>query len=129
MQSNRARDTAPELAARRLLHASGLRYRVDVAPVVGVRRRADIVFPRERVAILIDGCFWHGCPEHGPTKFGTNSSYWVGKIADNRERDLDTTRQFEEAGWRVMRFWSHTDAADIAAEVRTAVELARSEHC
>src|SRR5687768_9286147 len=122
MQSNKRRDTKPELAVRRLLHAAGLRYRVDLAPVPGLRRRADIVFPREQVAIFIDGCYWHGCPDHGPTKFGTNADYWVPKIAENRARDLDTTAGFEDAGWQVLRFWSHADPVAVADAVAAEVE-------
>lgn len=121
MQSNRRRDTKPELAVRRLLHANGLRYRVDVALVAGLRRRADVAFPKARIAVLIDGCYWHGCPEHGPKSFGTNVAYWTNKIAENRARDLDTTARFEAAGWRVMRFWTHTPPDEIAKVITTAV--------
>ncbi|UKJ62597.1 very short patch repair endonuclease [Cellulosimicrobium cellulans] len=119
MQANKGRDTKPELAVRRRLHAAGLRYRVDMAPVPGLRRRADIVFSRARLAVFVDGCFWHGCPEHGPRRFGTNADYWNSKIAENRARDLDTTARFEAAGWQVLRIWSHADpvaAADLIVE-------------
>jgi DNA mismatch endonuclease (patch repair protein) len=126
MQSNRRRDTKPELAVRRRLHAAGLRYRVDLAPIPGLRRRADIVFPRERIAIFIDGCFWHGCPEHGPIRFSTNANYWVPKIAENRARDLDTSTRFEAAGWTVLRFWSHADPSAVADEVRVIVDRQRA---
>lgn len=90
MQANRARDTAPELALRRRLHALGVRYRVDLPPLPGLRRRADIVFPKLRVALFVDGCFWHGCPDHGPRRFGANADYWTEKIVANRSRDADT---------------------------------------
>ena len=126
MQANRGRDTKPELAVRRRLHAAGLRYRVDLAPVPGLRRRADIVFTRQRVAVFIDGCYWHGCPEHGSTKFGTNPDYWVPKIAENRARDLDTTARFEADGWLVLRFWSHDDPSTVADAVAAEVERRRS---
>lgn len=122
MQSNRLRNTKPELAVRRLLHAAGLRYRVDVAPVPGLRRRADIVFPRQQVAVFIDGCFWHGCPDHGPTRFGTNPDYWAAKIEENQVRDLDTSARLGAAGWRVLRFWEHRDPAEVASVVETAVK-------
>jgi DNA mismatch endonuclease, patch repair protein len=127
MQSNRRRDTKPELAVRRLLHADGLRYRVDLALVAGLRRRADVAFPKERIAVLIDGCYWHGCPDHGPRSFGTNVAYWTNKIAENRARDVDTTARFEAAGWRVMRFWTHTPPAEIAEAITRAVTVARHD--
>src|SRR4051794_15261829 len=76
MQLQRTRDTAPELAVRRNLHAMGLRYRVDCQPLQTLRRRADIVFGPARVAVFIDGCFWHGCPEHSRPKTKANSVYW-----------------------------------------------------
>ena len=96
MQANRSRDTKPELAVRRLLHARGFRYRVAVAPVAGLRRRADIVFAKQRIAVFIDGCFWHGCTEHGRKSFQHNVDYWPAKIATNMARDLDTTARLSE---------------------------------
>ena len=116
MQSNRGRDTEPELAVRRILHAEGLRYRVNVRPVPGLRRTADIVFTRAKVAVFIDGCFWHGCPDHyqRPT---SNRSYWDPKVARNKERDSDTTLQLEGEGWVVLRFWEHQRPADVAMAV------------
>ena len=86
MRANRRRDTSPELALRRILHARGLRYRVDFAPLPTMRRRrADIVFTRQRLAVFVDGCFWHGCPEHA-TFPQRNADYWLPKLARNRER-------------------------------------------
>lgn len=126
MQSNRGRDTKPELAVRRLLHAKGLRYRVDEQLIPGLRRRTDIAFATERIAVLIDGCYWHGCPEHGPRTFGTNAAYWTKKIAENRVRDLDTTARFEAAGWLVMRFWTHTPPGEIAEAISAAVMQERA---
>ncbi|MFJ4877902.1 very short patch repair endonuclease [Streptomyces sp. NPDC088745] len=121
MQAIRSRDTTPELLVRRLLHAQGLRYRVSAKPLPGLRRTADLVFRPVRVAVFIDGCYWHGCPEHYvPPK--SNSGYWSGKVARNRSRDADTNAQLTEAGWLVLRFWEHEPAdvcaAQIAAEVR-----------
>lgn len=106
MRSNRRRDTAPELAVRRLLHARGLRYRVDYAPWTNKRRRADIVFTRQRLAVFIDGCFWHGCLEHGtvPVK---HSDYWGPKLAKNAERDRETDAMAKAEGWKVLRIWEH----------------------
>lgn len=106
MQATRGRDTAPELAIRRELHRRGLRYRVDAAPLATLRRRADIVFRRKRVAVFVDGCFFHGCPEHG-TRPKANADFWRAKIAANRARDMDTTERLSQAGWIVVRVWEH----------------------
>ena len=120
MRANRRRDTGPELAVRRLLHARGLRYRVDHPLPFDRRRRADVLFPRVRVAVFIDGCFWHGCPKHG-TSPRANAEFWRAKIERNRERDADTDRRLREAGWAVLRFWEHEDPADVADEVERQV--------
>jgi DNA mismatch endonuclease (patch repair protein) len=114
MLSNRRRDTKPELAVRRALHAAGFRYRVDVRPSLELRTRADIVFTRQKIAVFIDGCFWHGCPVHG-TRPKRNSDYWAPKLQRNAERDLETTARLEALGWTVLRFWEHE-------EVGTTVE-------
>lgn len=121
MRGNRRRDTRPELAVRRLLHAAGLRYRVDFAPLPGARRlRADVVFTWARVAVFIDGCYWHGCPEHyRPAR--TNEGFWSAKIEGNRERDRRFDAMLRDAGWTVLRFWEHEDAADVAAAIGETV--------
>lgn len=120
MSTARRKDTAPELALRRELHALGLRYRVTY-PVPGQRRRTiDVAFTKVRLAVFVDGCFWHGCPEHG-TQPRTNSSWWQQKLAANTARDRDTDRLLREAGWTVLRFWEHEPAGDAAALVVTAV--------
>lgn len=116
MKGNRRRDTAPELAVRRLLHAAGLRYLVDAQPLPGLRRKADVVFRRQRIAVFIDGCYWHGCPEHGTTPT-TNREYWTAKVAANRARDLDTDARLTEAGWQPVRFWEHEPPAEVASQV------------
>ena len=121
MQAIRSRDTQPEMAVRRALHRLGLRYRVAIAPVPGLRRRADIVFTKARVAVFIDGCFWHGCPLHGRTTFNHNADYWPSKIATNMARDQDTTEQLRRAGWTVMRFWEHEDHAEVVEAIRHAL--------
>lgn len=108
MRANRGRDTGPEMAVRRALHARGLRYRVDHPLPFDRRRRADIVFTRAKVAVFIDGCFWHGCPEHGTTP-RTNTAFWADKIVTNRVRDADTTARLEGLGWIVLRFWEHEE--------------------
>ncbi|WP_082087573.1 very short patch repair endonuclease [Microbacterium sp. SA39] len=119
MRGNRRRDTKPELAVRRLIHAAGLRYRVDFAPIGG-RSRADIVFTRARVAIYIDGCFWHGCPIHA-TYPKRNSDYWLPKLQRNVERDRETDARLQLAGWKVLRFWEHESPEDVAATIAAEV--------
>jgi DNA mismatch endonuclease, patch repair protein len=121
MQANRSRDTGPELAVRRLLHAHGFRYRVSARPLPALRRQADIVFPKKRIAIFIDGCFWHGCPEHGRAEFRHNTQYWPAKIETNRVRDEETNRLLEDAGWTVLRYWEHEDPVDVVTRIETAL--------
>lgn len=124
MKSNRGRDTSPELIIRRRLHALGLRYRVSARPLRNVRRTADIVFTRAKVAVFVDGCFWHGCPEHYQSP-ARNGEFWLAKRVRNQERDVDTNEVLRAHGWRVLRFWEHeirsdpaTVAGGIAGEVR-----------
>ncbi|GAB4005234.1 very short patch repair endonuclease [Nocardioides ultimimeridianus] len=125
MQANRSRDTQPELAVRRLLHA-GLRYRVAAAPLPGLRRRADIIFSKQRIAVFIDGCFWHGCELHGRRDFQHNVDYWPAKIATNMARDLDTTARLRNAGWLVLRFWEHESPLSVARAIEHAVKNGRN---
>ncbi|MFF2634392.1 very short patch repair endonuclease [Microbacterium sp. NPDC058021] len=120
MLANKRRDTSTEIAVRRELHARGLRYRVDFAPLPGLRRRADVVFTRARVAVFIDGCFWHGCPIHG-TAPKRNADYWGPKLAANVARDQDTDRRLADAGWRVLRFWEHEAPSAVADRAEHAV--------
>lgn len=120
MLANRHRDTSPELALRRALHARGLRFFVDRAPLPGIRRRADILFPRRRVAIYVDGCFWHGCPLHG-SQPKANADYWGPKLARNRVRDRETDASLREAGWLVIRVWEHEPADEAADRIATAI--------
>lgn len=108
MQANRGRDTGPELALRRLLHAQGFRYRVSARPLRSVRRTADLVFRSARVAVFVDGCFWHRCPAHA-TDPKTNSDYWKPKLERNVERDRETDLLLKEAGWLSVRVWEHED--------------------
>lgn len=106
MQGNRRRDTKPEIALRSALHARGWRFRVQY-PVPGRPRRSiDIAFTRRKVAVLVDGCFWHGCADHG-SRPATNSLYWSEKVRRNRVRDADTDIALREAGWSVIRIWEH----------------------
>lgn len=125
MQLQRTRDTAPELAIRRRLHARGLRYRVDATPIRGFRRRADIVFGPSRVAVFVDGCFWHGCPRHGSRATRANPDYWSAKVARNRQRDEDTDAQLASAGWLSIRIWEHDDPDATAERIAAAVASRR----
>lgn len=120
MQSNKGRDTKPEVALRSAVHALGLRYRVSVRPINELRRTADLVFPRVRVAVFLDGCFWHGCPDHH-TAAVINAEFWAGKVARTRERDRDTDARLQEAGWATVRVWEHEDPAEAALRVRDVV--------
>lgn len=124
MQANRGRDTKPELALRSAVHALGLRYRVSTRPLRDLRRTADMVFTTARVAVFLDGCFWHGCPEHHTTA-ETNTTFWANKVAVNWERDRDTDRRLAEAGWVAIRVWEHEDPRQAAVRVRSAVEARR----
>lgn len=125
MQGNRGRDTKPELALRSRLHALGLRYRVSARPVPDLRRTADIVFTRARVAVFVDGCYWHGCPvHHRPAR--RNSEFWTEKIRANRQRDADVDQLLSSAGWQVIRVWEHEDPGEAAQLIEVAV---RSHGC
>jgi DNA mismatch endonuclease (patch repair protein) len=125
MQGQRSQDTDPELNVRRALHGMGLRYRVHQQPLADLRRKADVVFRRDRVAVFVDGCFWHGCPEHGRREHRVNDWYWPEKIQRNRRRDADTDAKLEAAGWKVVRVWEH-EAPDVAAcRVAQAIADAR----
>ncbi len=117
------RDTGPERQVRSLLHAAGLRFRVDFPITVNGARpiRPDIVFTRRRVAVFIDGCFWHGCPEHGKRPTIRNDHYWAPKIAGNTARDRRHTAALEAVGWTVLRFWEHTSADAVSERIRVAV--------
>jgi DNA mismatch endonuclease (patch repair protein) len=127
MLGNRGRNTKPELLVRRLLHGAGLRYRVDISPVPNLKRKADIVFSRLKIAVFIDGCFWHGCPDHYALP-KTNTVYWTRKIGGNSRRDAETTTQLRSAGWTVLRFWSHQPAGSVAQEILTAVRFSYPQH-
>lgn len=126
MLGNKARDTKPELAVRRALHAAGFRYRVDIRPSLELRSRADIVFTKRKIAVFVDGCFWHGCPIHA-TMPKSNVGYWVPKLQRNTERDRETTLKLESLGWVVLRFWEHeaVDAIVDAIKKHWAVDDVR----
>ena len=120
MSAQATRETGPERELRTRLHGAGLRYRVHVRPLVGLRREADVVFTRRRVAVFVDGCFWHGCPEHA-TSPKANAEWWARKLERNKERDEETNTLLAQAGWTVIRIWEHENPDDAAAEVIAAV--------
>ena len=124
MQKQRQKDTVCELALRRLLHARGLRYRVDCRAEPSVPRKADIVLRPAKIAVFVDGCFWHRCPVHWKAP-RTNSDWWEQKIARNVERDLQTTKILEAQGWLVIRVWEHEDPRVAADEILRAVSRRR----
>ncbi|QDY11995.1 very short patch repair endonuclease [Micromonospora sp. HM134] len=120
MRANKARDTGPERRLRSLLHKAGLRYRVNVRPLPALRRTADVVFPKARIAVFVDGCYWHGCPDHyRPAR--VNNQFWLEKIDRNRARDRETDQQLADAGWTVIRVWEHEDPIEAAKGITEAV--------
>ncbi|MGN6275175.1 MAG: very short patch repair endonuclease [Solirubrobacterales bacterium] len=121
MRANRRADTAPELALRSELQRLGLRFRKDLALKLSAGRvRPDIVFTRAKIAVFVDGCFWHRCPEHGQMP-KANRNYWAPKLARNVERDRRNDAALIEDGWRVIRFFEHVSAQEAAGVVRKAV--------
>ena len=120
MQGNRSRDTRPELAVRSAVHRRGLRFRVSARPQPEFPRTADLVLRKSSIAVFVDGCYWHGCPDHG-TQPATNRRYWADKIGRNVERDAETTAYLQQAGWTVLRFWEHEDAESVADRVQESV--------
>ncbi|KAA0024571.1 very short patch repair endonuclease [Antrihabitans cavernicola] len=120
LSKQRRRDTAPEMALRKELHRRGARFFVDRAPVPGLRRRADLVFPRRRIAVYVDGCFWHSCPEHA-THPKNNAQWWADKLAANVARDRDTDDRLKSEGWQVIRVWEHEAAGHAADTVEAAL--------
>lgn len=116
MKSQRQRDTKPEILLRFILHRMGYRYRVDITPLPGMKSRADIVFPKIRVAVFVDGCFWHSCPQHGtlPKK---NAKWWRTKLALNVSRDRQVNELLCQRGWEVVRIWEHEDPQEVAHRI------------
>lgn len=118
-------DTGPEMALRRELHRRGLRFRLHRKIDFDRRRSIDIVFPKEKVAVFVDGCFWHYCPEHAVLP-KNNAEFWRAKLEANRSRDVATTRELEACGWRVVRVWEHQHPSDAAAEIDAVVSELRA---
>ncbi|MGQ0737081.1 MAG: very short patch repair endonuclease [Acidobacteriota bacterium] len=123
MQATPRRDTPCELAVRSAVHAMGLRFRVDW-PLPGTRRRADLAFLGTKVAVFIDGCFWHGCPMHASWP-KANASWWRHKIETNIHRDRNTDALLIAAGWKVLRFWEHENGELAAQAIRQAIRAGR----
>jgi DNA mismatch endonuclease (patch repair protein) len=115
------RDNAREVALRSLLHRRGLRFRIYRRLLPGSTRTADIVFVRARLAIFLDGCFWHGCPVHASWP-KTNAEWWRNKIETNRQRDQNTDQRLRAGGWTVLRIWEHQSLDDAVARVVIALE-------
>lgn len=120
MRSNQSRDTGPELAVRSAVHRLGLRYRVNSRPEPSLRRTADLVFRTAKVAVFVDGCFWHSCPVHG-TKPRMNDRFWCEKLERTVQRDLETNKFLRAMGWTVLRFWEHEEPAMVAERIRNVV--------
>ena len=114
---------ATHQAVRSAVHRRGVRFRVSVRPEPELPRTADLVLRKSRVAVFVDGCYWHGCPEHR-TQPATNPDYWADKIAHNIERDAETTDYLQQAGWMVLRFWEHEDPESVADRVQESVRAA-----
>ncbi|MFE5088992.1 very short patch repair endonuclease [Streptomyces sp. NPDC056638] len=126
MSKQPSKDTGAEMAVRRLLHRAGLRYYVEY-PVPGMRRRRiDVAFTSVKVAVLIDGCFWHGCPQHA-TQPKSNAEWWRRKLDRNMARDRETTEHLVAEGWTVLRFWEHENPEEVALQVETVVRQRRAE--
>lgn len=120
MSKVRTIGTLPELQLRSTLHRRGLRYRLNRSLGDGVRCRPDLIFPGARVAVFVDGCFWHGCPQHASWP-KANAAWWRCKLERNRERDQAVTATLVAAGWHVIRTWEHEPAADAAERIEAAV--------
>jgi DNA mismatch endonuclease (patch repair protein) len=127
MAGQRTRDTDVEVALRRIVHARGLRYRIN-RPLPGLRRRrADLTFASQQVVVFVDGCFWHGCPEHG-TWPKRNDAWWAAKLRENVERDRETDAHLQAAGWTVVRIWGHEHPESAADRIEALVRLRSTAH-
>ena len=124
MQSNRGRDTKLELRVRSALHREGLRFRKHVRPILSLRCTADVVFPRERLAVFIDGCYWHSCPKHA-SRPKTNGEWWQSKLDRTRERDEHNVQELSRAGWHVLRVWEHQEVTEVVKTVTQALAQLR----
>lgn len=124
MSNVRRKSTGAEMALRRELFRRGLRYRVDFEVLKRPRRVADVAFPGCRIAVFVDGCFWHGCPDHASWP-KQNADFWRQKIEANRLRGADTNSRLFDAGWKVLRFWEHEPPSKAAEVVFHSVSVGR----
>ncbi|MBN8924968.1 MAG: very short patch repair endonuclease [Rhodanobacter sp.] len=120
MAKVRQKGTGAEIALRQEMHRIGLRYRIDYEVLKKPRRVADVAFPGRKIAVFVDGCFWHGCPKHA-TWPKRNAEFWRQKIEANRQRDADTNDRLRSLGWTVLRFWSHESPVEASKTVASAV--------
>lgn len=120
MSRQSSRDTAPELALRRALFAVGMRFRVHYLVSIRPRRHADVAFTRAKVAVFVDGCYWHGCPTHASWP-KANAEWWKAKIERNRLRDRDTDERLTADGWLCLRVWEHEDPVEAATKIASLV--------
>jgi DNA mismatch endonuclease (patch repair protein) len=120
MRLVRRSGTSAEMKVRSALHRRGLRYFVDRSPMRGIRSRADVIFPRRRLALYVDGCFWHSCPLHG-TRPKKNAEWWAAKLDANVKRDRATDEQLSLQGWTVIRAWEHESPEDVVGRVLDAL--------
>lgn len=126
MRRVRQKNTSAESALRRELHALGLRYRIQVPVLTRPRRVADVVFVGLRVAVFVDGCFWHGCPQHA-TWPKQNAEFWRLKILANQERDCDTDARLRAGGWKGVRVWAHEAPSKAASRIAKVVEKRKAK--
>lgn len=126
MAKVRQKGTGAEVALRRELYRGGLRYRVEFEVLKKPRRVADVAFPGLRIAVFVDGCFWHGCPEHA-TWPKQNAEFWCQKIEANRLREADTNERLRSIGWTVLRFWEHGPPIKAAETIAQLVATAKSK--
>lgn len=130
MQRIKSRDTGPEKLLRSSLHKKGLRFRVNTYPEPNLKIKADIIFPKQKICIFVDGCFWHGCPSHFKVP-KTNSDWWLEKIEDNKMRDLRQSCELQKCGWTVIRYWEHEITLDnlhrVCSEIEQLVKRKKNE--
>ncbi|MCY4638115.1 MAG: very short patch repair endonuclease [Acidobacteria bacterium] len=124
MHNTPRRDTPLEMQVRTRLHRRGLRFRVDRTIPGVTRSRPDLVFPKERIAVFLDGCFWHSCPQHGTTPHA-NRQWWVEKLRSNFERDRRHDHELTAAGWLTLRFWEHEEPAAVVDTIEQHVRSRR----
>ena len=125
MRNTPQRDTDIETNIRRALFRLGYRYRIHPRMAEITRARPDFAFTREKVAVFVDGCFWHWCPKHG-TLPNNNAGWWASKLYGNVERDRRHDRDLRRAGWKVVRIWEHEPCEAAARKIERAINACRS---